>query len=171
MPESSGGPTPGPDIDVAAAAPDSVRRFLAGRRIAVAGVARDGKLPANAIFRRLRDEGYDVLAVNPNADTVEGVPAHPSVGAIPGGVDGVVVATHPDVAEDVVRDAAVAGVPRVWFHRSFGTGSVAPGALAACDELGVEAIEGGCPLMFLGTVDPVHACMRWFLQRSGKVPR
>lgn len=151
--------------------PDNVRRFLDGRRIAVAGVSRDEKQAANAIFRRLRDEGYDVLAVNPAAERVEGVTAHPSVHAIPGEVDGVVVATHPDVAEAVVRDAAAAGVRRVWFHRSFGTGSVAPGALAACDELGLESIEGGCPLMFLGKVDPFHACMRWFLQRSGRVPR
>ena len=41
-------------------------------RIAVAGVSRDSKQPANLIYRRLRATGHEVFAVDPNADEVEG---------------------------------------------------------------------------------------------------
>ena len=43
-------------------------------------------------------------------------------------------------------------------------------AVEACRIHGIDCIEGGCPLMFCGRVDPVHRCMRWWLQRRGRVP-
>jgi hypothetical protein len=62
-------------------------------------------------------------------------------------------------------------VKRVWFHRSFGTGSVSDEAVQACQNLGIDAIVGGCPMMFCEPVDVGHTCMRWWLQRRGRVPR
>jgi predicted CoA-binding protein len=151
--------------------PTSVADFLQGRRIAVAGVSRRGDVAANAVFRKLRAGGYEVFPVNPNASEVEGVTCYPDVTAIPGTLDGVVIATHPDASAAVVRQCAGRGVTRVWFHRSFGEGSVSPEAVAECQRLGLDCIVGGCPLMFLEPVDLGHKCMRWWLQRQGRVPR
>ena len=48
---------------------DAARQFLAHRRIAVTGVSRSPKdHGANVVYRRLRDRGYDVVAVNPHAE-------------------------------------------------------------------------------------------------------
>ena len=55
---------------------DAADEFLAQHRIAVAGVSRDAKQPANLIYRRLRDTGHEVFAVNPNAGEVEGDPCY-----------------------------------------------------------------------------------------------
>lgn len=152
--------------------PASVAGFLSGRRLAVAGVSRDTGQAANAVYRKLRGAGYEVSPVNPNAAEVEGVACHPDLGAIPGPpVDGVVVATHPDVSLDVVRQCAASGIPRVWLHRSFGTGSVSEAAVRECRERGVECIVGGCPLMYCEPVDLGHRCMRWWLGRRSRVPR
>ncbi len=151
--------------------PASIVTFLEGDPIAVAGVARDGRLPANAIFRRLRDTGHKVVPLNPNAEEVEGVRCYPDVLALPETPQGVVVATHPDVSVRVVDQCAERGVPRVWLHRSFGDGSVSEDAVRACDDRGIECIVGGCPLMFCGQVDVGHRFMRWWLQRRGRVPR
>ncbi|MGA7991879.1 MAG: CoA-binding protein [Thermoanaerobaculia bacterium] len=150
--------------------PESVAAFLAGSRFAVAGVSREGNLPANAIFRKLKSSGHDVVPVNPNATTVEGVACYPSLDAVPGALDGLVIAAHPGVAADLVRQAAARGVRNVWFHRSFGEGSVSDAALAACREAGIEPIVGGCPLMYGGRVDIAHRCFRWWLARKGRVP-
>jgi uncharacterized protein len=150
--------------------PESVKQFLSGKRIAVAGVARDGQLPANLIFRRLRDTGHEVFPVNPNAKELEGVEAFPDVGSIPGPIDGVMIATHPSVSASIVREAAARDVKQVWFHRSFGDGSVSVEALAACEEAGIEPIVGGCPLMYCGKVDVAHRCFRWLLNLKRRVP-
>ena len=149
----------------------AAEEFLAQPRIAVAGVSRDPKQPANLIYRRLRDTGHTVFAVNPNAGTVEGDPAFASVSSIPEDVDGVVVVTAPDATDAVVDDAIAAGVPRVWLHRGIGPGSSSDTAVAACHEHGVRVIPGGCPCMFGATADPGHRCMRVLLRAGGKLPR
>jgi predicted CoA-binding protein len=103
----------------------AVDDFLAQRRIAVAGVSRtDGNAPANVIYRKLRDGGYAVFAVNPHGGEVEGDPCAPNLAAIDGGVDGVVVATRLEDADQVVRECATLAIPRARMHRSFGQGSV-----------------------------------------------
>ena len=64
--------------------------FLAQKRIAVAGVSRDEKQTANAIYKAFQDKGYEVFAVNPNLDKVGDDPCYPNMQAIPGGVDGAI---------------------------------------------------------------------------------
>ncbi len=151
--------------------PASITAFLAARRIAVAGVSRDGAQAANAIFRRLRATGRDVVPVNPRATEAEGVRCWPSVADVPEPLDAVMIATAPGAALEVVRQCAARGVTHVWFHRSIGDGSVSDAAVGEARALGLDPIVGGCPLMFCGDVDPFHACLRWWLQRSGRVPR
>jgi predicted CoA-binding protein len=155
-----------------AVVPRPVAEFLRGRRIAVAGVSREPGQPANAVYRKLRDAGYEVFPVNPNASEIEGVRCYPDLISIPEPVvDGVVVVTHPDVSMEVVRQCAERGVRRVWFHRSFGQGSVSELAVHECQARGLECIVGGCPLMYCDPVDFGHRCMRWWLGRQGRVPR
>jgi predicted CoA-binding protein len=151
--------------------PDSVAAFLRGRRFAVAGVSRDPRQSANAVYRKLAGAGYEVFPVNPNTLEVEGTTCYRDVGSVPGPLDGVVIATAPGVSAQVVRDCAAHGVPRVWFHRSFGKGSVSEEAVTECGLRGVDCIVGGCPLMFCEPVDVGHRCMKWWLQGQGRVPR
>lgn len=148
----------------------SVEMFLQGRRFAVAGVSRDKNQAANHVYRKLRSSGYDAVPVNPRASEVEGATCYPDLASIPGRVDGVVVATHPDAAPDIVRQCADRGVRLVWFHRSFGQGSVSEAAVRECEALGLTPIVGGCPLMYCEPVDIAHRCMRWWLGRKGRVP-
>ncbi len=150
---------------------DAADEFLAQHRIAVAGVSRDEKQPANLIYRRLRDTGHEVFAVNPNAEEVEGDPCYASVQAVPPPLDGIVVVTAPEAAEQVVADAHEAGVPRVWLHRGIGPGSSSAEAVEFCTEHGMTVIPGGCPCMFGETSDPGHRGMRVVLQLAGKVPK
>jgi predicted CoA-binding protein len=150
---------------------EAAQEFLAQKRIAVAGVSRDPEQPANLIYRRLRDTGHEVFAVNPNAEEVEGDACFAAVTDIPGGVDGAVVVTPPGAAPAVVADCAAAGVPRVWLHRGLGPGSSSEEAVAACRQHGIAVIPGGCPNMFGATSDPGHRGMLRVLQITGKIPR
>jgi len=150
--------------------PESVERFLRAERFAVAGVSRNADVAANAVFKKLRDSGYETYPINPNADEVGGVKCYPDLASIPVKIDGVVIGTHPDVSADIVRQCAEAGVQQVWFHRSIGQGSVSEEAVEECRRQGIEPIVGGCPLMFIEPVDVAHKCMRWWYQRKGTVP-
>jgi uncharacterized protein len=146
--------------------------FLACRRIAVTGVSREPKdHGGNIVFTRLKERGYDVYAVNPNTDTVEGVRAYPDLTSIPGGVEAVVIATRPEHAEATVREACNLGMTKVWMHRSFGGGSVSDAATEFGRTHGMVVIDGGCPLMFGPTADGGHKVMCAMLKLTGKVPR
>jgi predicted CoA-binding protein len=149
--------------------PRPILEFLRGKRIAVAGVSRSPNQAANAVFRKLRASGYDAVPVNPNASEVEGVRCYPDLRSIPGHLDGVVIATHPDIALDLVRQCEEVGVSRVWFHRSFGEGSVSDAAVRECETHGIRSIVGGCPLMYCQPVDFAHRCMGWWLLRRGRI--
>ncbi len=146
--------------------------FLAQHRIAVTGVSRHpGGHGSNAVYVRLRDRGYAVFAVNPNADEVEGDRSYPSLEAIPGGVDAVVIGTRADLADATVHEAVDLGIRRVWMHRAFGPGSVSATAAAYGRVHGATVIDGGCPLMFGATSDGGHRLMCRVLSLTGVVPR
>ncbi len=153
---------------------EKVNDFLSQKRIAVAGVSRDPKSPVagNAIYRRLREFGYQVYAVNPNADQVEGDPCYHNVKDIPEKVDAIVIATPESATEQVVHDCAEAGIRRVWMHRSFhsfGT-SVSKSAVEYAKQQNMTVIAGACPLMYGKTSDGSHRFMRRVLEFLGKLP-
>jgi hypothetical protein len=142
--------------------------FLSQKYIAVAGVSRSEDGTANSIYRALRDKGYSVYAVNPNAEEVEGDPCFPNMQAIPGKVDGLIIVTKPEISEQIAQDCVEAEVPRVWMHNNtFMPSSVSDKATAVCRENDIFVIDGGCPMMFM---DFGHKCMKWVLGISGRLP-
>ena len=146
--------------------------FLAGKRVAVTGVSRDPQgHGSNVVYQRLRQRGYEVFAINPNADQVEGDPCYHDLKSVPGGVDWVVVGTRPDAADATMRECAELGITRVWMHRGPGPGSVSRQAADYGRQHGITVIEGGCPCMFDPTADPGHKVMRVALTLTGKIPR
>ena len=149
---------------------DAAAAFLADERIAVTGVSRTPKTHgANNVYRRLRERGYQVFAVNPNTDTVEGDRSYPDLASIPGGVQAVVIGTRPQIAGDTMRECAELGIKHVWMHRGPGAGSVSAAATSYGRAHAITVIDGGCPLMFGPTADLGHKIMR--LVYTGHVPK
>ena len=151
--------------------PKQVSEFLSNRSIGVAGVSRDSKQAANAVYRKLKASGHRVFAINPNTAEVEGDPCYPNIRSIPEPVAAIVVATHPNAGVKLVLECAELGIRHVWFHRSFGQGSVSEDAVKECEKLGISCLVGGCPLMYSEPIDFGHRCMRWLLNLRGRVPR
>lgn len=150
-----------------------VADFLNQKRIAVAGVSRTKPSPANLIYDKLKRAGHQVFAVNPHAPTFQSDPCYPDLKSIPGGIDGVVIVTRPELTAAIVRQCADAGVTRVWMHQSFskGTTSVSDEAVRFCKEHSISVIDGACPMMFCQPVDFGHKCMRWVLNLTGGLPK
>lgn len=141
---------------------EAASAFLASRRVAVTGVSRTPENHgSNAVYRRLRDRGYQVFAVNPNARHVEGDISYPDLRSIPGGVDAVVIGTRPEIADQTMRECADLGIRHVWMHRGVGPGSVSATATDYGRQHGITVIDGGCPLMFGPTADLSHKVIRF----------
>jgi len=149
---------------------EAASAFLANRRVAVTGVSRTPKTHgSNTVYKRLRERGYDVFAVNPNAKLVEGDHCYHDLKSIPGGVDAVVIATRPEYADGTMHECAELGIKHVWMHRGAGGSSVSATATDFGRRNGITVIDGGCPLMFEPTADFGHKVMRRVLTR--RVPK
>ena len=151
---------------------EAASEFLAKKRIAVTGVSRKPQgHGSNLVYKRLRDRGYQVFAINPNAEQVEGDRCYHDLTSIPGGVEAVVIGTRPETADSTMRECVDLGIRYVWMHRGPGAGSGSRSATEYGRQHGVTVIDGGCPLMFDPTADFGHKVMRVVLTGTGTVPR
>jgi predicted CoA-binding protein len=149
---------------------EAIDDFLAQERIAIAGVSRKGNLPANAIYQKFKDNGYQVFAINPQAAEVEGDPCYSSLAALPTQVDGLVIAGPPSATRGLIEECLNKGVSRVWIHSSIDKGSKDDAAVRYGQEKGLKVIPAGCPMMNLKG-DIFHRCLYWMLKVGGKIPK
>jgi uncharacterized protein len=144
-----------------------VNDFVAQRKLAVVGVSRQGRKFGNFAYRTLRERGYQLFPVHPSAETLEGDRCYASLRELPEAVGGVLVAVPPPQAEQVVRDAAAVGIPRLWLQQ----GAASPQALRLAQECGMSVVHGECILMFAEPVVSMHRIHRWVWRVLGKLPR
>lgn len=151
---------------------DAATEFLSHKRVAVTGVSRTpASHGSNVVYKRLKERGYEVYAVNPNTDQVEGDPSFKDLQSIPGGVETVVIGTRPERDQATIEECEKLGIKFVWMHRGPGHGSVSKEAAEYGRQHGMTVIDGGCPLMFEPTSDGGHKMMKWMFSLSGNVPR
>jgi predicted CoA-binding protein len=145
----------------------AVDDFVAQRRLAFVGLSRSGKAFSNNAFRELKAKGYKLLPINPGADAIDGERCYSSFAALPEPVDGALVMVPPEHAERVVREAAAAGVRRVWLQQ----GADSPQAIRFCTEAGLDVVHGRCILMFAEPVRSFHRFHRVLARLMGRLPQ
>ncbi len=143
-----------------------IDEFLAQRRLAVVGASRSKGKFGNAAYRALRAAGYRVFAVNPEAGTIEGDPAYPSLAALPEPVGGVLVVVPPEKCEAVVREAEAAGIRYVWMQQ----GAESDAAIAWCNAHGLRCVDHQCILMFAEPSAWFHRAHRFMRRVTGRLP-
>jgi len=151
-----------------------VKDFLAQKKIAVVGVSDKRETGCNLAYRKFKQAGYAVSAVNPRLTTFEGDPCYPDLKSIPEKPDAVFILSNPKVTEQIVQQCIDLGVPRVWMHCVLGTRpglaagmtSVSQEAVRMCRENNIAVIPGACPNQFLNP-DFGHALMRVMFRTFG----
>ena len=144
-----------------------VKDFLAQKKIAVVGVSDKRETGCNLGYKKFKDNGYQVYAVNPRIATYDGAPCYPDLKAIPEKVDAVFILASPKVTEQIVDQCVDLGIQHVWMHCMMGTKpglaagmtSVSAEAVEKCRQNGIAVIPGSCPNQFLQP-DFGHAMMR-----------
>lgn len=124
-----------------------VDAFLKSDSFAVIGASTDRSKYGNKVLRCYQQHGKAVYPINPKAPEVEGLKAYPTLAALPVSVKAISVITPPMATEQVVRDAAAAGVTHIWMQ----PGAESQSAIDAAESLGMSVIAGGpCLLVVLG---------------------
>ena len=147
-----------------------IEEFLQQKNIAVAGISRKPQgAVGNLVYKKFKDAGYNVFAINPNADEIEGEKCYRGLKNVPTKPDAVFISTHPKQSLNVVKECAELRINKVWFHRSIGNGSYDKEAEQFCKDNGIDAIVYACPMMFVPPVDFGHKCIKFFMKIGGKL--
>ena len=118
---------------------DRIKAFMAAGPWAVVGASSDREKYGNKVLRAYQQRGMEVHPVNPRGTEIEGLKAYPTVAAVPGKVQSISVITPPKITEQVVKDAAAAGVKHIWMQ----PGAESAEAIRAAEEAGMSVIAGG----------------------------
>jgi len=151
-----------------------VKDFLAQKKIAVVGVSDKRETGCNASYKRFKDGGYQVFAINPRITTFDGDPCYPDLKSLPEKPEAVFILASPKVTDQIVQQCVDLGVKHVWMHCMMGTkpglatsmSSVSLDAVKLCRENGIEVIPGSCPNQFLKP-DFGHVMMRGLWRTFG----
>jgi predicted CoA-binding protein len=144
-----------------------VSDFLSQKTLAVVGVSRSREKFSNGVYRELKGKGYRVFPINPNAETIDGDPCYPNLGALPEPVGGAVVIVPRTEVEAVVKDVVKAGIPRVWIQQQAETKA----AIEYCQANGVKVIYNECVLMFAEPSAWFHKAHKFVWGVAGKLPK
>ena len=144
-----------------------VQDFLAQKKIAIVGVSDKRDTGCNLAYRKFKENGYQVFAVNPHLAAYDGAPCYPDLRSIPEKPDAVFMLTNQKVTEKIVQQCVDLGIKRVWMHCLMGTqpglaaslSSVSQAAVQTCLAHGLSVIPGACPNQYLKPDFP-HALMR-----------
>ena len=143
----------------------NIQDFVDSKRIAVVGVSRSKEKFGNSIYAELKARGYQVSMVHPEAAEINGERCYPNLAALQGSIDGVVICVTPHKAVNALREAAQAGVTKIWLQQ----GAESAAVLATARELGVEPVAGKCILMYAQPVTGFHRWHRAFNKLIGQL--
>ena len=94
----------------------TITAFLEAGPFAVVGASIDRSKYGNKVLRCYQQHGRAVFPINARADEVEGLKAYATLASLPLKVRAISVITPPAITEQVVREAAAAGVTHIWMQ-------------------------------------------------------
>lgn len=151
-----------------------VKDFLGQKIIAVVGVSDKRDTGCNLAYKRFKENGYQVYAVNPRISSYEGEACYADLKSIPVKPDAVFILTNPKVTDQIVQQCVDLGVKHVWMHCMMGVKpglaagmtSVSSSAVEMCKANGIQVIPGSCPNQYLKP-DFAHNMMRGMWRMFG----
>jgi predicted CoA-binding protein len=123
--------------------PEQVKQILLDTKtIAVVGMSTRPDRPAHDVPKYLKEHGYRVIPVNPNATEILGERAYPNLRSIPREIqiDTVQIFLHSEDVPPVVEDAIAIGAKVIWMQE----GVRHEQAAMRAQEAGLQVIQDRC---------------------------
>jgi predicted CoA-binding protein len=146
---------------------NDIQKFLDPQKMAVAGASRNPKKFGGAVFKELKEKGFELYPINPNADEIQGVKCYPSVTDLPENVKHLFIVTPKTETKTIVNAAVEKGMEMIWIQQKSNT----PEAVKIIEDAGIQLVHNKCMLMFAGPVKGPHAFHRFFVKLFGGYPR
>lgn len=145
---------------------ESIDKFLSAKNIAVVGVSRNNKKFGFSAYSNLKSKGFNVFAVNPNTEKIDGDACYKSLNLIPERIDGVLVVLPPEKSNEIVKQAHSLNINNIWLQQ----GAESDEAISFCEGNGMNIIYKQCILMFSEPLSFPHNFHRWINKITNKIP-
>ena len=117
------------------------------RTVAVIGASSHRYKFGNKALRAFANQGFTVVAINPNESAVEGYPTYASVLDVPGPIDMATLYVPPEIGVRVIEEIARKGIPEVWLN----PGADGENVVSRARALGLNTIQA-CSIMGIGEI-------------------
>jgi uncharacterized protein len=138
--------------------PEVARKILTTyKRFAVVGCSDDPRRPSFRVSRYLLDHGYEVIPVNPNHSSCQGLTCYPDLASVPGAIEVVDIFRRSEHVADHVDEAIEAGAKAIWMQ----LGVVDEEAAQRAADAGLDVVMDRCPAiehprLVRGSPPPAH---------------
>ncbi len=123
-----------------------IKRMFKEKIWAVVGASANPDKYGYKVYKRLLKEGYEVYAVNPNCEAIEGVKCYSRLADLPRLPGAVSVIVPPKAGIGVLEEAAGRNIKKLWFQ----PGAESSEIIGKAQQLGLEIVYKECVLIELG---------------------
>ncbi len=125
---------------------DALIKSMLDKKVwAVVGATENPDKFGNKIYKKLKRFGYEVYAVNPVYNEVDGDVCYPNLADLPVKVDCVDVVVNPEKAAFVLQEVIELGIENIWFQ----PGTFTPDIVDKSEQAGVNTVYLNCVLVEL----------------------
>lgn len=146
---------------------EKVDAFLSQQHIAVAGYSHDPKKFGAQVYDMLKTKGYQAYAVNPSGGkTPSGEPVYSSMAELPDLVKAALIATKPEITNQVIGDAAEKGLTHIWVQQM----SENQETIKILEQRKINSVIKRCIFMHANP-NGFHKFHRWLVGLVGRLPK
>ena len=122
--------------------PETIDRIFKMKSVAVVGMSPKPERPSHYVGMYLKEQGYDIIPVNPGHKEIAGMISYPSLLDIPVKVDVVDVFRRPEHAVPISEAAVEIGAKALWLQ----DGVINQEASKLAEDAGLLVVMNDCML-------------------------
>ncbi len=145
---------------------EDIKKFVAYKKVALAGVSRNGEKFGNVLYKELRKKGYEVYPVNPHTEILDGEKCYRSLAELPKDTEGILINLPPASSVELLKEANEVGLKSVWLQQ----GASSEETREYCANNQFHYVDKACILMYAEPVESIHKFHRWVLKLFRRYP-
>jgi len=146
---------------------NEIQQFLAPKKLAVAGASRNPKKFGGTVIKDLKERGFELFPVNPNAEEIQGLKCFKTISDLPADVKHLLILTPKEKTLKTVNLAVQNKMKMVWIQQM----SETPEAITVLKNSGIPFIQKKCIYMFADPVKGPHNFHRFLVKVFGRYPK
>ncbi|MDP1993912.1 MAG: CoA-binding protein [Ignavibacteria bacterium] len=136
---------------------NAVSDFIKKKNLALIGLSKTKGKFGNYAYKELTSRGYNVYAVHPSGEEIDGIPCSKDLASIKDKVEGVFVSVSKKNIPLILQDISSVGLKNVWLQQ----GCESNEAIEEAEKLGLNLISKKCILMYAEPVKSFHKFHRF----------